>query len=243
MTGPKKFMKEITFSVVLLLLWVPTMVSCGDNQDSIKKKKVAVKSESFTFLDLGTNTRLSNEIRDKLGEELGRDAIERHGVLNLNTIYEGFIEKNLPQISDLNREINSPSGERVEHDIVRLMYRYPRKQGAPFDYVELVFSGYTQTPLVFKVNFKKDETGIVDTLKSKYGPPKRIDWQNEDGESMIWRKNEDLMIVSQVPDQFIRHGYEIAVYFVRNLQEYIEIERDKKANGSPEGAQSGGKAF
>lgn len=244
MTGAKKFMKGITFTAAFLLFLVSMMwVSCGDNQDSISKKPREDKSESFTFFDLGTNTRLSDKIRDELGKKLGKDAIERHGVLSLNTIYEGFIQKNLPQISELNREINSPAGERVEHDIIRLMYRYPRKQGSPFDYVELVFSGYTQTPLVFKINLQNDETGIVETLKSKYGPPKRIDWRDEDGESLIWRKNEDLMIVSLVPDQFIRHGYEIAIYFVRNLREFIKIERDKKAHRSGHGTESGGKAF
>jgi hypothetical protein len=108
------------------------------------------------------------------------------------------------------------------------MYRYPRKKGAPFDYVELVFSEDTKTPLVFKINFKKDETGIVETLKTKYGPPQVIDWQEENDRSMLWRENTDLMIVSLVPDQFIRDGYEIAIYFVRNLEKLIEIEQKTK---------------
>ncbi len=123
------------------------------------------------------------------------------------------------------------------------MYRYPRKKGAPFDYVELVFSEYTQTPLVFKINFKKDETGIIETLKTKYGPPQVIEWQEENGRSMLWRKNTDLMIVSLVPDQFIRDGYEIAIYFTRNLKQLIDIEKNEKTKREQQRAKSEKTAF
>ena len=151
--------------------------------------------------------------------------------------------RHLPKLDELNREINYPPGERVEHDTVKLMYRYTRKKGAPFDYVELVFSEYTKTPLVFIINFKKDETGIVETLKTKYGPPREIDWKEENGRSMIWEKNADNMIVSLVPDQFGRHGYQIVIYFVRNLKRFIKTEKNEKMNKERGKAQSGKTAF
>jgi hypothetical protein len=237
-----KLLNKIAFIYTLCsLLFFSILISCGDNQESGKTIPVMAKPESFTFFELGTNTQLTEQIRQQLGDKLGNEAIERRGILNLNTIYEGFIEKNLPQINELNRKINFPPGERFEHNTVKLMYRYPRKKGAPFDYVELVFSEDTKTPLVFKINFKKDETGIVETLKTKYGPPQVIDWQEENDRSMLWRENTDLMIVSLVPDQFIRDGYEIAIYFVRNLEKLIEIEqRTKREQQRP---KSGKTAF
>ncbi|MGD8647260.1 MAG: hypothetical protein PVJ77_12050, partial [Desulfobacterales bacterium] len=71
-------------------------VSCGDNRESVETDPATVKSESFTFFELGTNTKLTEQIREDLGKKLGRDAIEGRGILDLQTNYAGFISKYLP---------------------------------------------------------------------------------------------------------------------------------------------------
>jgi hypothetical protein len=218
-------------------------ISCGDNRESVETEPATVKSETFTFFELGTNTKLTEQIREDLGKRLGRDAIEGRGILDLETNYAGFISKYLPKINELNQKLNFPSGERVEHNIFKLMYRYARKKNTPFDYVALIFSEYTRTPLLFEVNFKIDETGIVETLKTKYGLPEIIEWKEENGKTMVWRKNLDVLLVSMVPDQFGRHGYQIVIYFVQNLQELIDIERDEAKREEQQRATSGKTAF
>jgi hypothetical protein len=235
--------KTIIFYSFLSLLSVSILISCGDNRESTETAPAAVKPESFTFFELGTNTKLTEQIRQDLGNKLGRDAIERRSILDLNTNYAGFIKKYLPKIDELNRKINSPPGERVEHNTVKLMYRYAQRENAPFDYVALVFWELTKTPLLFKINFKIDETGIVETLKTKYGPPQVIDWKEENGKSMVWRKNMDVLLVSEVPDQFGHHEYQIVIYFVQNLKQLIEIETDELKKREQQRAKSGEKAF
>jgi len=218
-------------------------ISCGDNRESVETAPATVKAESFTFFELGTNTKLTDQIREDLGKKLGRDAIEGRGILDLDTNYAGFITKYLPNINELNQKLNFPPGERVEHNILKLMYRYARKKNTPFDYVALVFSGYTKTPLLFKINFKTDETGIVETLKTKYGSPQVIEWKEENGKSMVWRKNMDVLIVSLVPNQFGRHGYQIVIYFVQNLKELIDIEKNEAKREEQQRAATGKTAF
>ena len=235
--------KTIIFYSFLSLLSVSILISCGDNRESTETAPAAVKPESFTFFELGTNTKLTEQIRQDLGNKLGRDAIERRSILDLNTNYAGFIKKYLPKIDELNRKINIPPGERVEHNTVKLMYRYAQRENAPFDYVALVFSEYTKTPLLFKINFQIDETGIVETLKTKYGLPHVIDWKDENGRSMVWRKNMDVLLVSEVPDQFVNHGYQIVIYFVQNLEQLIEIETNELKKREQQRAKSGEKAF
>ena len=229
-----------TFTSLLTILF---LISCGDNRESAQTVPAAVNSESFTFFELGTNTKLTEDIRSDLGEKLGRDAIERRSILDLNTNYAGFIKKYLPKINELNRKLNFPPGERVEHNTVKLMYRYAQKKNVPFDYVELVFWELTKTPLLFKINFQIDETGIVETLKTKYGPPQVIDWKEENGKSMVWTKNMDLLMVSEVPDQFGRHEYQIVIYFVQNLKQLIEIEKNEREKKEQQRAKSGETAF
>jgi hypothetical protein len=218
-------------------------LSCGDNRQSAETVPAAVNSESFTFFEIGTNTRLTEQIREDLGEKLGRDAIEGRGILNLNTNYAGFIAKYLPEINELNQQLNFPTGERVEHDIVKLMYRYARKKNTPFDYVALIFSEYTRTPLLFKINFKIDESGIIETLKTKYGTPQVIEWKEENGKSMVWRKNTDVLLVSFVPDQFGRHEHQIVIYFVQNIKQLIKKENEELKKGKQQRTKSGRTAF
>ena len=225
------------------LLSISILISCGDNRESAETVPATVNPESFTFFELGTNTKLTEDIREDLGKKLGRDAIERRSILDLNTNYPGFIKKYLPKINDLNRKLNFPPGERVEHNTVKLMYRYAQRENAPFDYVELVFWELTKTPLLFKINFQIDETGIVETLKTKYGPPQIIDWKEENGKSMVWRKNMDLLLVSEVPDQFGRHEYQIVIYFLQNLKQLIEIEKNEREKREQQKAKSGETAF
>ena len=232
-----------TICIYTLIGILSISISCGDNRESVETEPATVKSESFTFFELGTNTKLTEQIREDLGKKLGRDAIEGRGILDLDTNYAGFITKYLPKINELNQKLNFPPGERVEHNILKLMYRYARKENTPFDYVALVFSEYTRTPLLFKINFKIDETGIVETLKTKYGSPQIIEWKEENGKSMVWRKNLDVLLVSLVPDQFGRHGYQIVIYFVQNLKELIDIEKNEAKREEQQRATSGKTAF
>ena len=239
-----KLQKKIFIVYALFSLCsISIFLSCGDSPESGKSTTATDIPESFTFFELGTNTRLTDRIRNDLGNKLGRDAFERRSILDLDTNFDGFIKKYLPKIDELNRKINYPPGERVEHDTVKLMYRYSRRKNAPFDYVELVFSEYDRTPLLFKIYFRTDDTGIVETLKSKYGPPQIIDWKEENGSSMVWRKNMDLLLVSMVPDQFGHHRYQIVIYFVRNLNQLLEREKSERLKKEQLRTKTGETAF
>jgi hypothetical protein len=217
--------------------------SCGEKRESATDQSVQAPSDSFTFFDLGTNSRLSEKVRDDLGQRLGDAAIAHRGVIDLGINYDGFLKQYFPVLYELNRELNFPPRERVEHNMVKLMYRYARKQNTPFDYVELVFSNYEQVPLLFKIDFKKDEANVVPTLKSKYGEPRMIDWKANEGRSLYWEKNNDFLIVSQVPDQFGEPEYQIRFYFVNNIRTLLENERVEKEKERDQRAKSGKKAF
>ena len=132
-----------TICIYALIGLLSISISCSDNRESAETASATVKSESFTFFELGTNTRFTEQIREDLGKKLGRDAIEGRGILDLETNYAGFISKYLPKINELNQKLNFPPGERFKHNILKLMYRYARKKNTPFDYVALIFSEHT----------------------------------------------------------------------------------------------------
>ena len=229
--------------VLVMALTILMFFSCGEKKEPAGNQRIPVQPDSFTFFDLGINSRLTKDIRNDLRQRLGRDAFEGHGIIDLEINYYGFLGQYFSSLYELNRELNSPPRERVEHNIVKLMYRYARKQNLPFDYVELIFSDYSQLPLLFRINFQKDEANIVQALKSKYGEPRLIDWKNKGGQSMHWDKNNDILIVSLVPDQFGNPEYQIRIFFVENIKALLKTEAAEKEKQERQRARSGKTAF
>ncbi len=229
---------------ILIIVLLPILISCSDSQEQDDSTApAAVMPESFTFFDLGINSRLNKKVRQELGNKLGRDAIEHRSIMDLEINYKGFLQNYFPGLNELNQQLNFPPGERVEHNTVKLMYRYALKKNVPFNYVELVFSNFTKIPLVFKINFQVDEAGIIKTLESKFGQPQVDSWKEENGKSMYWRKNADFLIASQAPDQFGHPKYQIVIYFVKNLEQLIATEKGKRKEKTRERTQSGETAF
>jgi len=219
------------------------VLSCGDGGEPAGRATPRTGPESFTFFDIGRHSEFSDGIRRELAERLGNDAIERRSIVDLEINYRGFLRDHLPEIDALNRQLNHPPGERVEHDVVRLMYRYARTRNAPFDYVELVFDGKSRAPLVFRMRFRMDEAGTVESLRTKYGPPDTVRWKGEEGESLLWRMERDVLAVSLVPDQFGTPIYHITLYFTANLEDLIASRQAMKDGPSGEKSRPKKPAF
>ncbi|MGD8723689.1 MAG: hypothetical protein PVG00_07125 [Desulfobacterales bacterium] len=222
--------RTILYALVFALPFL-MLSGCGDKNEPAADQNVDSQSESFTFFELGKGSRLSDRVRKNLNQQLGNDAIAKRSLLDLNINYDGFLRAHFPALDALNTQLNPPTRARVDHNITKLMYRYARKKNSPFDYVELIFSNYTQLPLVFKINFKEDESDIVQTLKTK------------NGQSMVWQKYGDVLIVSLVPDQFGNPEYQIRIFFVKNIQALVETEEAEKEKQELRRTQSGQKAF
>jgi hypothetical protein len=235
--------KTAILCIAFILSFFPILVSCNDNHESANGTQPPADTNSFTFFELGKTTRLTKSVRNNLIKQLGRDAVQRRNILDLEINYPGFLNRYFPELEALNRKLNFPPRERVEHNTVKLMYRYAQKKNVPFELVELVFSDYTDVPILFKINFKIDEANIVDALREKYGNPEIIDWEEENGSSMFWKKNGDLLVVSLIPDQFGKHEHQIVIYFIDNLIELIETERLEKEAKEQQREETGKRAF
>ena len=222
---------------------IQLILSCGDGGDSTHSATPRSKVDSFTFFDIGRNSLYSDRIRSGLAERLGNDAIEHRSTIDLAINSTGLLRDHLPELEAINRQLNYPPGERVDHDLIRLMYRYARKKNAPFDYVELIFDGQSFRPLVFRMRFKVDEAGMVESLRAKYGQPDVIAEGAEHGQSLVWRKERDALVVSLIPDQFNEPVHHITLYFIENLEGLVASEQAAKERKAKEKARSGKSVF
>ena len=218
-------------------------VSCGDKQETEPLRPAPEHSDSFTFFDIRKNTIISGKVREGLNKILGDDAIEPRNIIDLEINYEGFLKEYFADLDKLNKKLNSPLGERVEHNTVKLMYRYMQNKNVSFDYVELVYSEYTRRPVLIKIHFKKDGFNTLETLKQKYGAPESINWGGETSKSLYWKKSNDLLILSFVPDQFGKPKCQIIIYFKNALEKLLRDEQKEKEKTRRERTKSGKTAF
>ncbi|UCD31404.1 MAG: hypothetical protein JSV38_11460 [Desulfobacterales bacterium] len=217
--------------------------TCGKKSNKYDEYKADTESEGFTFLNLGENTEFSDEVRDNLRKQLGSDAIEKRTPLDLSINYKGFLKKHLPSLNALNQKLNSPVGERIEHNTIKLTYRYARKKKVPFEYVELVFSNYTKKPLLFYIKSKQEGAGIVDVITKKYGKANTIKWEMEKGTSLYWTKNRSKMLISIKNDRFGNPEYHTTIYYVPSIENLIQRERLEDKKREDEIKKSGNTAF
>ncbi len=225
-------------TAVLILL----AVGCGEERPA-QRSATPPSDDSFTFFELGALSPYSEEVRRRLRDQLGNESIAHRSIIDLETHTPGLLETHLPELDALNRRLNDPPGERVDHEVVKLMYRYARQRNVPFDYVELVFSGSSQMPILFHIRFKADEAGTVEALRRRHGEPQVIDWEGSAGQSLVWRREADVLIVSRVPDRLGEIGHRISFYFTANIEAMLRAEEEERERKARERRKTGKTAF
>jgi hypothetical protein len=184
--------------------------------------------DAFTFFGVGPNTKINKSLRDELRNTLGSDAIETRTTINLEILYPGFIQEYFQDIYQLNQKLNENPRQRIEHNTIKIMFRYIPDRIRPFNYVELLFSNYSQKPLYGKIRAKNDGIEILDLLRTRYGVPDKIDWGKPEEWSFFWKNHGDILIFSNKPDKFGNPEYFLTIYYVNNIEDFIEKEEQQK---------------
>ena len=230
--------------IVLILILYFVFWAGDDRKGEIPRNNFLVKSpESFTFFDLDSNTKFTDEIREKLNRQLGFDAIEYWSPIDLKFNSKGILQRYFKQLYELDKKLNPAEGVRFEHDTIKLTYRYARKKGVPFDYVMLVFSNFTHKPLLFEIRSPKEGSYIVDIIKEKYGEPQIIDWNTGDGRSLYWEINKDVLIISKFANRFGDPEYQVMIYYVNNIEKLLSKEDRERQQREEEKRRAGKTAF
>ncbi len=199
--------------------------------------------ESFTFFDLGANTRFNNAVRSALSDHLGSDAIAYRSQIDLSVNDPDFLKIYFPELDTVNMQLNYPPRERVEHDTIKLMYRYARKTGVPFIYVEMLFSGYSHRPLYFSMNVSHEGGNIIETLYQKHGAPEEIPGLTPPLKAAFWKKNNDVLLITTKSDRYGNPEYHIMIYYVNSLEALLNIEKEEARHREDRVKKASEKAF
>jgi hypothetical protein len=232
--------RHLFLGLVLTGLTVVLLLSCSADEQSPGHSQG--QTDGITFFDVGAETVFSDALRDRLQKSLGPDAIEYRSTIDLEFTVDGFLQLHFPVLYQLNQRLNTPAGERVEHNIVKLMYRYAVKENLPFSYVELVFSNVTGKPLFIQIR-SRDLSDIIRTLEEKYGRPQAIDQPADAGQFFFWRDHHDVLLVSIIPTWRGDKDYRLVIYYVDNLEKLITVEEEERRKREEERRRAGEKIF
>ncbi|QTA91232.1 hypothetical protein [Desulfonema magnum] len=222
--------KNQAIMVCLICLILMCIGACSKKDAEMSQQK---NPKTFTFFDIDANTRLTERIKWKLKNKLGSDVLERGTLADMTTNYKGFLQNYFPKLYELSRELRYDDVMDTEDNPVKLTYRHTQNKNTPFAYVEIVFSGHTKKPLFFRIKTKKQRSDVIDVLRKKYGDPAVTDWNEnvaygKKGRSLHWNKDNDILIVSIVPDRFGDPEYYIMIYYVNNLEENAGINKERR---------------
>jgi hypothetical protein len=218
----------LIFSILVISV---TLVLLREDIPNAGKGDALNPEDAFSFFGVGPNTEINRSLRDDLRNTLGSAAIETRTTINLEILYPGFIREYFPHIHQLNTKLNENVRQRVEHNTIKLTFRYIPEKIKAFNYVELLFSNFSRKPLYGKIRAKKDGLEIFELLKTRYGDPEKIDWGKPEEWSFFWQNHGDILIFSNKPDKFGNPEYFITIYYVSNIQDLIEkAEQEKKSD-------------
>ena len=229
-------------AAVLLGLTLSFFVFACSSEEKVSTGK-QIRSDSFTFFDVGGATRFTKSLRDQLGDRLGTVAIEYRSIIDLDIEGKRLLPKHFPDVAELNTRLNSPLGERIEHKTIKLMYRYAGRKNLPFSYVEFMFSNYTKRPLFIKIESKKDIADIVDTLKDKYGQPQTITTKDTTDRILYWKNNRDVFLVAVFENRRGDLEYRMMIYYFDNLEELLATEEQERRALEEKRKSAGKSAF
>jgi hypothetical protein len=229
-------------SVTILILAILTVMSSCSN-DNPQASSKSEEMDGFTFFGLGQNSLLSDLVRDNLEDHLGSEAITARSTIDLSIPPLNFLKDNFPHLYALNKELNWPPNERVEHNITKLMYRYATRNELPFDYVELFFSNFSQKPLFFRIHANSKGDFTMNTLKKKYGPPQQIKRPDKDFQTLFWRKEKDVLIASLIKDRFDRPEYLFCIFYAKNIENLVQREKIERKDKVKKIEDAGKTAF
>ena len=232
-----------SFRAVLWAIGILCILALGCSNGQSDSKTGADSSQGFTFFDLGANSKYSRSVRDRLGKKLGSDSISRKNTIDLSIHDNEFLKKWFPELADLNRQLNRPAGQRVEHNTTKLMYRYARMENTPFIYVELFFSDRTLKPLLFRITAGPDGDAILKAVRKKYGSPKEFQWKQKEGRTQYWEDGDNVFIVSSYKNRLGAREYLFCIYYVDNLKEMLIAEETRRRKEDASIRKAGESAF
>jgi len=208
-------LKWLLFSCMVgLALW-------GCEKPENEPAAVSDVPESFQFMDIGANTVMDSEVRDRLRAALGTHSIDRRSTIDLELKYSGFLKTYYPDLAKLDQRLNVNDVMRKEYPATKLTFRNTRSRNSVFEYVEFIYDDASGCPLLIKMIADKELPELIQTVKDKYGPPSKIPISEGKSWSLSWRENNDVFVIARILGRYYQPEYHIMIVYTNRLEQLL----------------------
>jgi len=209
---------------------------CGCEKQGNDPARISKVPESFQFMDIGANTVMDSEVRDRLRGALGSDATDRSSTIDLELRYKGFLKTYYPDLAKLNQRLNVNDVVRKEYPATRLTFRNTRQRNTVFDYVEIIYGHASGCPLLIKMIAKNEIPDLIKTVTDKYGPPQKIPISEGKSWSLSWDKNKDVFVIARIIGRQNQPEYHMLIVYANRLEQMLaRSEKEEQQRGKPAG--------
>jgi len=227
---PQHSANYLKWFFVFASAWI-VCIGCGKSErDSVAVPKMP---DSFHFMDIGVNTVIDSDVRDRLVKTLDSYATDQKTIIDLDLKYKGFMKSYYPNLSALNQKLNVNDMVRKEYPATKLTFRHTRQKNSLFNYVELIYANDSGCPLLIKMIALREIPDLVKTVKEKYGMPHEIPIEQGSGFSLSWQRGADAFIIARFPGNYNQPEYHMMIVYANRLMQLIEreAEAEKKRKG------------
>ena len=213
---------------IFIILFTTAAIVAGGCRDKTHSPPLENVPESFSLFDIGPNTLITKDVRDRLNDTLGNAGVNPNTTIDLELKYSGFLKSYYPELDHLNHRINPKGSVRKEYPATKLAFRSMKQKKALYNYVEIIFSNKTSVPLMFQMTAEGNLDTLLDTLTQKYGSPSIIDLRDGKGKTYSWERNGDRLIVTQFITIYEQSEYYIMIVFANRLHQFLETQKQEE---------------
>lgn len=201
---------------------------CGCGKQESETVDVSTVPASFQFMDIGANTVMDSEVRDRLRAALGSNAINKNSTIDLELKYTGFLETYYPDLAKLNQRLNVNDVVRKEYPVTQMTFRNTRRRKTVFDYVEFIYGHASGCPLLIKMIAKQEIPDLIQTVRDKYGPPQKIPISGGKSWSLSWRKKKDVLVIARIIGRYDEPEYHMMIVYTNRLEQLLARMENKE---------------
>jgi len=213
---------------IFIILFTTAAIAVGGCRDKPHPPVWENVPESFSLFDIGPNTLITKDVRDRLNDTLGNAGVNPNTTIDLELKYSGFLKSYYPELDRLNHRINPKDSVRKEYPATKLAFRNMKQKKALYNYVEIIFLNKASVPLMFQMTAEGNLDTLLDTLIQKYGAPRVVDLRDGKGKTYSWERNGDRLIVTQFISIYEQSEYYIMIVFANRLHQLLEAQKQEE---------------
>ncbi|MDY0131911.1 MAG: hypothetical protein RBR53_04505 [Desulforegulaceae bacterium] len=218
----------IISAVILVVAGVIIFIFMNRPELTLPEKANSDAQLGITFENMGEDFVFSSYKKNELEKKYGNGVLEAWTPINFDDFSKEFLNKFLPDIYFVSQKLEDPKlREKVGKNSIKIKYPYSQRNTKIIKDIHFTFSGFTKTPLLFRVS-GYDHKNFLKSLNKNFSEPKSIVFK--DNNYYFWEKDNSIMIGEIKQDRLTNPYLSLVIYYTENIKDFfnsVEVSSSK----------------